>query len=97
MSSSRLLWYDKGTRGRRLTDDDVSPLSFTPFPLERHARHKQTSLASRALDGLSDPKIKQGVIDELFRYLDTDTTWYVVLPPPAHPPVHTLLSQVIGE
>ena len=38
----------------------------------------QTSLASRAIDGLSDPKIKQGVIDELFRYLDTDTTWYAL-------------------
>ena len=37
--------------------------------------HPQTSLASRALDGMSDPTVKAGVIDELLRYLDTDTTW----------------------
>lgn len=37
----------------------------------------QTSLASRALDGMSDPATKSGVIDELLRYLDTDTTWSV--------------------
>ncbi|EJT49867.1 hypothetical protein A1Q1_01019 [Trichosporon asahii var. asahii CBS 2479] len=32
-----------------------------------------TSLASRALDGMKDPKIKEGVIDALLAYLDTDT------------------------
>jgi chaperone required for assembly of F1-ATPase len=40
-------------------------------------RHAQTSLASRALDGMSKEEIREGVINELLRYLDTDTTWYV--------------------
>lgn len=40
-----------------------------------------TSLASRALDGFHFPKdhdsdvnVREGVVNELFRYLDTDTT-----------------------
>jgi hypothetical protein len=47
----------------------------TPIQLISCIGFYQTSIASRALDGLSDPETKQGVIDELLRYLDTDTTW----------------------
>ncbi len=54
------------------------------------------------MDGLTDPKIRQSVIDELLKYLDTDTTWYVdridsccggLLPSPREPfalPSHLL-------
>jgi len=35
-----------------------------------------TSLASRALDGMSKEEIREGVINELLRYLDTDTTCF---------------------
>lgn len=35
----------------------------------------QTSLASRAIDGLSDPVTKAQVIQVLNRYLHTDTVW----------------------
>lgn len=37
---------------------------------------RQTSLASRALDGMTDREIREGVTAELLRYLHTDTTWY---------------------
>jgi ATP12 chaperone protein len=37
----------------------------------------QTSLASRAIDGFSDENTRQGVIDALLQYFDTDTIWYV--------------------
>jgi len=35
-----------------------------------------TSLASRALDGMTEEEVKKGVTDELLRYLDTDTTCF---------------------
>lgn len=34
-----------------------------------------TSLASRAIDGMDDVALREGIVDELMRYLDTDTTW----------------------
>lgn len=35
----------------------------------------QTSLAARAMEGLSDPKTRGQVIEGLHKYLDTDTIW----------------------
>jgi chaperone required for assembly of F1-ATPase len=35
----------------------------------------QTSLASRAIDGLRDPETREGVIEALMAYLETDTIW----------------------
>ena len=35
----------------------------------------ETSLASRAVDGTSNPKLRQGVVDALMPYLETDTIW----------------------
>lgn len=52
-----------------------------------------TSLASRALDGMSDPAIKSGVIDELLRYLDTDTTCF----PSDHPSTIVRLQKTHWE
>lgn len=37
----------------------------------------QTSLASRAIDGFSDENTRQGVIDALLNYFDTDAIWCV--------------------
>ena len=37
----------------------------------------QTSLASRAIDGFSDQNTRQGVIDALLQYFDTDTIWCI--------------------
>lgn len=39
-----------------------------------------TSLAARAIDGLSKEKDRSAVVDELARYLDTDTIWCVSSP-----------------
>ncbi len=35
----------------------------------------QTSLASRAIDGFNDQNTRQGVIDTLLKYFDTDAIW----------------------
>ena len=43
------------------------------FPEVACGSDGQTSLASRAIDGLGDSKIREGVIDSLMRYLETDT------------------------
>ncbi|KAI9637076.1 uncharacterized protein MKK02DRAFT_24762 [Dioszegia hungarica] len=43
--------------------------------LKQHAL-PLTSLASRAIDGMQDPKIRPGVIDALMDYLETDTICY---------------------
>ncbi|TXT12960.1 hypothetical protein VHUM_01361 [Vanrija humicola] len=43
--------------------------------LKQHAL-PLTSLASRAIDGLSDPKTREAVIDSLLSYLETDTICY---------------------
>lgn len=37
----------------------------------------QTSLTSRAIDGLADPTIRAGVIDNLLKFIHTDAIWYV--------------------
>jgi ATP synthase F1 complex assembly factor 2 len=42
--------------------------------LKQHAL-PLTSLASRAVDGMGDATIREGVIDALMGYLDTDTIW----------------------
>lgn len=34
-----------------------------------------TSLAARAIDGLETPAEREGVCDELIKYLDTETIW----------------------
>ncbi|KAK4689261.1 hypothetical protein P7C73_g832, partial [Tremellales sp. Uapishka_1] len=49
--------------------------------LKQHAL-PLTSLASRALDSLTDPAIHAGVIDALLKYLDTDTICYPSDEPP---------------
>lgn len=41
--------------------------------LEVRDADDQTSLASRAIDGLSDPATREGVINALMEYLETDT------------------------
>ncbi|KAL7420828.1 hypothetical protein Q5752_004781 [Cryptotrichosporon argae] len=43
--------------------------------LKQHAL-PLTSLASRALDGLQDPVTREGVVDALLQYLETDTICY---------------------
>ncbi len=36
----------------------------------------QTSLASRAIDGLQEQKVREEVHEALLSYFDTDTIWY---------------------
>lgn len=38
---------------------------------------RQTSILSRAVDGLSDPEMRKAVTADLLKYLDTDTVWSV--------------------
>lgn len=45
----------------------------------REACPAQTSLVSRALDGFADAEIREQVVANLLRYLDTDTVWCVLL------------------
>lgn len=49
------------------------PVVSFPFHLPGQNSHSKTSLASRAIDGLGNPETRQGVIQALMAYLDTDT------------------------
>lgn len=53
--------------------------SYREFDAETDAREgntgAQTSITSRALDGLQNPDMRKDVVAYLLRYLDTDTVW----------------------
>ena len=51
---------------RQLSDIRVSP-------------YRQTSIASRAIDGLQEQTVREEVHTSLLKYFDTDTIWYVHL------------------
>ena len=66
--------------------DQTSYLAFGN-PLRRNIRLSltyllQTSLASRAIDGFHDKNTRQGVIDTLLKYFDTDAIWCAWSPSP---------------